>query len=134
MPARILLIEDNFDNLDLMTYLLTAFGYTILKVMNGEEGLELAQREKPDLILCDLQLPRLDGFEVVKQIRRDPELLNVPVVAVTASAMPEDLQKVVSAGFNGYLTKPIDSEQFVRQVEAYLRDDLRSGGPPESTL
>ena len=117
MAARILILDDNPENLDLMTFLLEAFGHTTLKAMDGEEGLELARREKPNLILCDLHMPKLDGFEVARQIRRDPQLSEVPLVAVTASAMQGDLEKVMSAGFNGYITKPIVPEQFVSRAE-----------------
>jgi len=112
MAARILIIDDNPENLELMTYLLGAFGHTMLKAMDGEEGLQLARREKPDLILCDVQMPKLDGFELARQIRRDPQLSDVPLVAVTASVMQGDLEKVMSAGFNAYVTKPIVPEDF----------------------
>ena len=132
MPARILVIDDNPENLDLMTYLLSAFGHRALKAVDGEEGLLLAKRERPDLILCDLQMPKLDGFELAQQIRLDPQLSDVPLVAVTASAMPDDLGKVMDAGFNGYITKPIVPEDFVSQAEEFLRVELRSGSirPP----
>ena len=77
MAARILILEDNLENPDLMTYLLDAFGHTTLKAMEGEEGLQLARRARPDLILCDLQMPKLDGFEMAWQIRRDVQLSDV---------------------------------------------------------
>jgi len=89
MPARILVIEDNSDNLELMSYLLTAFGHIVLKAMDGVEGLQLARREKPDLILCDVQMRKLDGFEVVRQVRQDSELSYMRIVAVTAYAMSD---------------------------------------------
>ena len=130
MPARILVIDDNPENLDLMTYLLSAFGHRALKAVDGEEGLLLAKRERPDLILCDLQMPRLDGFELAQQIRLDPQLSDVPLVAVTASAMPDDLGKVMDAGFNGYITKPIVPEEFVSRAEEFLKVELRSGATP----
>jgi CheY-like chemotaxis protein len=84
-------------------------------------------RERPDLILCDVQMPKLDGFEVARQVRRDPQLSNMSLVAVTASVMQGDLEKVMSAGFNGYITKPIVPEEFVIRAEEFLRVDLRSG-------
>jgi len=130
VPARILVIDDNPENLDLMTYLLSAFGHRALKAVDGEEGLLLAKRERPDLILCDLQMPRLDGFELAQQIRLDPQLSDVPLVAVTASAMPDDLGKVMDAGFNGYITKPIVPEEFVSRAEEFLKVELRSGATP----
>src|SRR5207253_9884226 len=78
------------DALPILTYLLRAFGHTTLKAMDGEEGLQLARRETSNLILCDLHMPKLDGFEVARQIRRDPQLSEVPLVAVTASARSEE--------------------------------------------
>ena len=130
MAARILVIEDNQENLDLMTYLLTAFGHSTLKAVDGQEGLELALRERPDLILCDLQMPKLDGFEVARQIRGDPQFSGVPIIAVTAYAMRDDRQKVMAAGFDGYITKPIVPEEFVSRAEEFLRISLRSGTQP----
>jgi two-component system cell cycle response regulator len=126
VPARILVIEDNQTNLDLMVYLLRNYGYAPLIACNGEEGLEAARREIPDLIICDLQMPKLDGYEVARQIRLDPRLSKLPVVAVTAFTMRGDRDKVLAAGFDGYLGKPIVPEEFVSQVEAFLRPDRRS--------
>lgn len=126
MPARILIIEDNQTNLDLMVYLLSNYGYAPLTACNGEEGLEAARREIPDLIICDLQMPKLDGYDVVRQIRLDPRLSKLPLVAVTAFTMRGDRDKVLAAGFDGYLGKPIVPEEFVSQVEAFLPPDRRS--------
>jgi CheY-like chemotaxis protein len=125
MRARLLVIEDNPENLGLMTYLLAAFGHVVLRAMDGQEGLRLARDEKPDLILCDRQMPKLDGFEVVRQIRGDPQLSNVPIVAVTAYAMGGYREKVMAAGFNGYITKPIIPEEFVTRAEGFLNAGLR---------
>jgi two-component system, cell cycle response regulator len=130
MPARILIIEDNPENLDLMSYLLTAFGHTVLKAVDGEEGVEVALRSKPDLILCDLQLPKLDGFEVAKQISDDAELSRTPIVAVTAYAMRGDRDRATASGFKGYITKPIVPEEFVSRTEEFLKTDLRSNLRP----
>src|ERR1051325_1896080 len=134
MPARILIVEDNPENLDLMTYLLEAFGHTVLKAMDGEAGVQVARSERPDLVLCDLQLPKLDGFEVAGQIRNSPELSKVPLVAVTAYAMRGDHDKVLAAGFKGYITKPIVPEEFVSQAEEFLRADLHSETQPAANL
>jgi CheY-like chemotaxis protein len=120
MPARILVIEDNNENLELMTYLLQAFGHPTLTARDGVEGLDVARREVPDLILCDLQMPRLDGFGVARELRRDARLAQVPLVAVTAFAMRDDRERVLAAGFDGYVTKPIVPEEFVGHVEAFL--------------
>ena len=121
MTARILVIEDNDENLELMTYLLQAFGHTTLTARDGVEGLDLARRQTPDLILCDLQMPRLDGFGVARALRQDAQFARIPLVAVTAFAMRDDRERVLASGFDGYVTKPIVPEEFVGQVEAFLR-------------
>jgi two-component system cell cycle response regulator len=126
MPAHILLIEDNPANLELMSYLLKAFGYSPLAAKDGPEGLAAAHSESPDLIICDVQLPTLDGYEVARRLKADPKLCTVPVVAVTALAMVGDRERVLAAGFDGYLAKPINPETFVGQVEAYLPPDCHA--------
>jgi two-component system cell cycle response regulator DivK len=129
MGSRILVIEDNPTNLELMTYLLNAFGHATLTAGDGRAGVEAALRELPDLILCDLALPLLDGFGVVRWLRAEPTLLGVPVVAVTASAMVGDRDKVIATGFDGYISKPITPETFVAEVERYLPEGGRSWPP-----
>jgi two-component system cell cycle response regulator len=119
--ARILIIEDNPENLELMRFLLQAFSHEALVARNGEEGLSVAARERPDLILCDIHMPKLDGYGVLAQLHQDPVLRKIPCVAVTALAMLGDRSKVLDAGFNGYISKPIEPEKFVAEVEAYLK-------------
>jgi CheY-like chemotaxis protein len=126
MPARILIIEDNPANLELMSYLLTAFGHVALGAKDGEEGLATARGSAPDLILCDLQLPGMDGHAVVREIKADPALRAIPLVAVTAFAMVGDRDKVLASGFDGYVAKPIDPETFVAHVETFVPPDQRS--------
>jgi CheY-like chemotaxis protein len=123
MGARILVIEDNPTNLELMTYLLRAFGHTPLTAGDGEAGVEAALRERPDLVLCDLAMPRLDGYGVVRRLKADPALRHIPVVAVTASAMVGDRDRVIATGFDGYISKPIDPETFVAEVEGFLAEE-----------
>ncbi len=118
--GRILLIEDNPTNLQLMAYLLTAFGYTVLPAEDGVKGLELVGREAIDLIICDVHLPEMDGYEVAARLKGDPDLRRIPLVAVTAMAMVGDRNKVLAAGFDGYIPKPIEPELFVQQVESFL--------------
>ncbi len=130
MPARILVIEDNRDNLEVMTYLLKAFGYEVLTARDGEEGLEVARHELPDLVLSDLQMPQVDGYEVARALRKDPRLARLPLVAVTAYAMRGDRDRVLAAGFDGYIAKPIVPEEFVSQVEAFLKPAHPSPAPP----
>src|SRR5271155_2924663 len=106
MAARILVIEDNSDNLDLMAYLLGAFGHTVVTARDGEEGLEAARREAFDLIVCDVQMPKVDGYGVARQLKADTQLRRIPLVAVTAFAMVGDRDKILAAGFDGYIAKP----------------------------
>lgn len=118
--ARILIIDDNQANLDLMVYLLKAFKHTTLAALSGEQGLATARRDKPDLIVCDVHMPDIDGYAVAGQIRADTELSHMPLIAVTALAMVGDRDKVLAAGFDGYISKPIDPETFVSVVETFL--------------
>ena len=126
MSARILIIEDNSANMELMCYLLHAFGHVVLSANDGLLGCRMARSEAPDLILCDIHLPRLDGFGVVKELKHDLCTALVPAIAVTAQAMVGDRDKLMQAGFDGYICKPIEPEVFVAQVDAYLPEALRS--------
>src|SRR5690242_5182820 len=126
MAAKILVVEDNSANLELMCYLLKAHGYETVEARDGQAGIETAMGERPDLVVCDLQLPVVDGFTVVRRIRERPELSAVPVLAVTAFAMVGDREKVMGAGFDGYIAKPIAPESFADQVAAFLPASLRS--------
>lgn len=134
MPARILVIEDNPANLELMSYLLKAFGHSVCSAADGEEGLAAARRERPELIVCDLQLPRMDGYEVARQLKRDPAMRAIPIVAVTAFAMVGDRDKVMAAGFDGYIAKPINPETFIQDVEAYMRSTERGAAPAPAAV
>jgi CheY-like chemotaxis protein len=129
MAARILVIEDNAANLELVRYLLTYSGYTVLSANDGAQGLALARQGRPDLIICDLQMPELDGYEVLEQLRRDAGGAGLRIVALTAFSMPKDRDKVLTAGFDGYLSKPIEPEAFVAQIETYLPAELRRPRP-----
>jgi two-component system cell cycle response regulator len=139
MGARILVIEDNPANLELMSYLLRAFGHEVLSAMDGETGLEIARREGPDLIVCDIQIPKVNGLEVARRLKSHPSLGKIPLVAVTAFAMVGDRDKVLAAGFDGYIAKPIIPDKFVHQVEAFLpgfdriTPDLSATSPPIAT-
>ena len=130
MSVKILVIEDNSANLQLMVYLLQAFGYVPRTATNGAAGLEIAGSERFDLIICDVQMPGLDGYDVVRELRRFPPDQQCPVVAVTALAMVGDREKLLAVGFDGYLSKPIDPESFVGEVGQFLRppDGSSSGG------
>jgi CheY-like chemotaxis protein len=127
MPAaRILVVEDNPANLALMDYLLRAFGYTVISATDGDQGIVVAIRERPDLILMDLQLPTITGFEAAHRIRASSPAASAPIVAVTAFAMVGDRERVLGEGFDGYISKPINPETFITQIEAFLPQSLRA--------
>lgn len=119
--ARILVIEDNAVNLALVDYLLHHAGHQVMSATTGEAGLALAQADPPALVLCDLQLPGLDGYGVLAALRAAAITAGVPVVALTAFSMPDDRERVRTAGFDGYLTKPIEPEGFIGQVAVFLQ-------------
>lgn len=123
MLSSILVIEDNPANLELVRFLLTYHGYTVLLARDGQEGVTVALKEKPGLILCDLQMPGFNGYEVLRELRGK---INAVIVALTAFSMPNDRQNVLSAGFDGYMSKPIDPEKFMSEVESYLPSDQRA--------
>ena len=103
-----------------MVYLLTAFGHEALEAHDGIEGIERAGREKLDLILLDIHMPRMDGYEAARHLGKMPECDGIPIVAVTALAMVGDREKILASGFNGYIAKPLDPETFAAQVQGYL--------------
>lgn len=120
MSVRVLVIEDNPANMELVSYILGKFGYEVDAAMDGESGVRLAQACAPGLVICDLQLPGIDGFEVVRRLKAMPQLRQVPVLAVTAYAMVGDRERVLAAGFDGYIAKPIDPQYFVQQITSVL--------------
>lgn len=130
MPTRILVIEDDAFSRELVRYLLAQRGYAVLEAADGGTGLELALSAHPDLVLCDLQMPVLNGFEVVQRLRSNPLWPVVPVIAVTAFSMPGDRDIALAAGFDDYLSKPITPEIFVEQIAAFLPPGLRLPSPP----
>ncbi len=120
MKRKILVIEDNEQNIYLMTFILENNGYEVVQARDGREGIELAGRVKPTLILLDIQLPDIDGYDVARELRSNPALDDVPIVAVTSYAMAGDREKCLDAGCVGYITKPINPETFVAEMEKYL--------------
>lgn len=120
MKGKILLIEDNEQNRYLETFLLEQRGYEVIAAPDGTRGIERAERERPRMILLDIQLPGMDGYAVARALRNNPALRDVPIVAVTSYAMAGDREKTIAAGCNGYLEKPIDPETFVSDVERHL--------------
>jgi two-component system, cell cycle response regulator len=119
--ARILVVDDNRANLDLMLYLLRAFGHDPEGASDGIAGFEAARSGEFALVLADILMPGIDGYEFARRFKADPLLSSTPLVAVTALAMPGDRERVTEAGFNGCIAKPIEPQTFVATVEAYLR-------------
>ena len=119
---RVLVVEDNQLNLELVTDLLEVAGYGVLSATSAEAGIELAGRERPDLILMDIRLPRMDGFAAVAILKRDPVTRRIPTVALTAQAMKGDEEAALVSGFDGYIAKPINTKTFAESVARYLDD------------
>ncbi len=120
MTKTVLIVEDNELNMKLFHDLLEAHGYATLETKNGNEVLDLARREKPDLILMDIQLPEVSGLDVTKWLKEDEELKHIPVIAVTAFAMKGDEQKIREGGCEDYISKPISVTGFIEVIEKYL--------------
>lgn len=120
MSACVLIIEDSPLSLELATDILEAAGYTVLQASTAERGLELAQSSAPDLILMDIRLPGMDGYAAVKALKSDPRTRTIPTVALTAQAMKGDDEAALDAGFDGYLSKPIDTRTFVQSASRFL--------------
>jgi two-component system, cell cycle response regulator DivK len=118
--ARVLIIEDNENNMELISFILEVNGDQILKAVNGLEGVLRALHDKPDYIILDIQLPDIDGLEVLKRIRTSEEGKNIPVIAMTSYAMSGDKEKMLKAGCNGYIEKPIDPERVISQIKEVL--------------
>ena len=128
MKTRVLIIEDNAQNLYLATYLLRSAGCEVFQSRDGRKGIELASRMPLDLILVDIQLPILDGYQVTRALRRDLGLKEIPIVAVTSYAMPGDREKALAAGCTGYIEKPINPDTFIAEVRRHLSPRRPSEG------
>jgi len=125
--ARILVVEDHEDNMTLVAYLLRAHGFFPELAYTGEAGIALALEHLPELILLDILMPGMDGYEVAAAVRGFPQLAQTRIVAVTASAMVGDRERIVAAGFDGYIQKPIDPERFIGEVQRFLPAALTHG-------
>jgi CheY-like chemotaxis protein len=121
MKAKILLVEDNDQNRYLATFLLERAGYEVIHAKNGRDALALADSQPPDLILMDIQMPEMDGYEAAQILRMKPKFEQVPLVAVTSYAMPGDQDRALRLGFAGYVEKPIATDTFVAEIEAFLQ-------------
>ena len=121
----ILIIEDNEVNRVLVRDMLRFKGYSTLEAQSAEEGIRVAREKKPALILMDFHLPKMNGIEALQALRADAETSAIPVIAVTASAMPEDRKKILEAGFDGIQTKPIHIVEFLNSVEQALKSSAK---------
>jgi len=120
MTKRILIVEDTEDNRQILRDLLTVAGYELLEAIDGEAGVAMASAEKPDLILMDIQLPQIDGYEATRRIKADPALRHIPIVAVTSYALSGDEEKTRAAGCDAYVAKPFSPRQLLAKVRELL--------------
>jgi two-component system cell cycle response regulator DivK len=120
MSRSILVVEDQEDNRRILRDLLVSAGYEMVEAVNGEEGVALAERLSPDLILMDMQLPGLDGYEAMRQIKADPVLRRIPIIAVTSYALSGDDEKARQAGCDAYVAKPYSPRALLVKIREYL--------------
>ena len=120
--STILIVEDHEKNMKLVRDILRHHGHATLEAVTGEQGVALALERRPELILMDIQLPGIDGVEALRRIREDRALDAVPVIAISASVMPDDQRHIVASGFDAFLTKPISLKPFLATVERFLKD------------
>jgi two-component system cell cycle response regulator DivK len=121
MSKRILIVEDHEDNRRIVRDLLTSVGYELIEAVTGEEGVEFAERHVPDLILMDIQLPGLDGYEATRRIKSKAELRAIPIIAVTSFALSGDDVKALQAGCDAYVTKPFSPRELLAKIREYLQ-------------
>jgi len=122
MAIVILIVEDAPKNLKLARDLLMVSGYTTIEATDGEQGVELARTKKPDLILMDVQMPKMNGLEATRILKADTTTSNIPVLALTSYAMKGDKERILEVGCNGYLAKPFDIQELLKQVAKYLSE------------
>jgi CheY-like chemotaxis protein len=122
MNINTLIIEDNENNMYLTSFLLRNSGHKVYQAFDGQKGVDLAREIVPDLILLDIQLPKMNGYDVARALRADPALKTIPIIAITSYAMPGDKEKALEAGCNGYIKKPINPDTFIDDIESYLNE------------
>ena len=120
MTKRILIIEDQEDNRAIMRDLLTGAGFELIEAADGEEGVKLARSERPDLILMDISIPIIDGWEATQVLKHDPSTKQIPIIALTAHALASDREKAMEVGCDGYLAKPCEPRAVVAEVQRFL--------------
>ena len=121
--AKILIVEDNEMNRDMLSRRLVRRGYQIVMAVDGEEGIAMAKTESPDLVLMDMSLPVIDGWEAARRLKAEPSTRAIPVIGLTAHAMAGDREKVIAAGCDDYDTKPVELPRLLQKIEALLRSD-----------
>jgi len=120
---KILVVEDDQDNREMVIKVLKHNGYRAIEAVDGEEAIERAKAENPDLILLDCYIPKMDGYEVARRLKGDQGLHHIPIIALTAHAMKGNREEALAAGFDGYITKPIDVRELPRQIEHFLKQN-----------
>ena len=126
LPGKILIVDDNQDSRELVVKILKNRGYHTIEAVDGEEALEKAVAERPDLILMDRSLPKIDGYEVTRRLKSQQEFKDIPIVALTAHAMRGDREKALEAGCEGYISKPINVRELPELITSYLRGKKES--------
>ncbi len=124
MKLKVLIIEDNEQNMYMLSFLLEKNNYEVLQAFNGLEGIKAAIEKSPDVILLDIQLPEMDGYQIALELRKRNDLNNIPIVAVTSHAMVGDREKAIASGATGYIEKPIDPDNFIKRMESYFSEEL----------
>ena len=126
--GHILVVEDNQDNYELVRTILDLAGYDSFQAINGRDGVDAARKQKPDLILMDMALPEMDGWDATARIREDPETRHIPMVALTVHTLPAERKRALDAGVDAYISKPFDAAQFIQVIESMLEESRLSGG------
>jgi len=124
MKIKVLIIEDNIQNMYMLSYLLESENYEVIQTFSGIGGIEAAIKDKPDIILLDIQLPHMDGYEVAIRLRQIESIKDTPIIAVTSYAMQGDKEKALESGATGYIEKPINPDTFISQMESFLPENI----------
>lgn len=122
MPKLILIVDDDSKNLELFRDVLQVVGYTTIEATNGKQGIDLAKARQPGLILLDMQMPVMDGFEALRILKGDAATRNIPVIVLTSYAMKGDKERIFKAGCDGYIAKPVDIDELLKKVAEYFPD------------
>jgi CheY-like chemotaxis protein len=123
--GHVLVVEDNLDNYELVRTILEMVGYDTFLAINGRDGVNAARKQKPDLVLMDMSMPEMDGWDATKRIRENPETAQIPIIALTVHTLPLEMKRALDAGVDAYLPKPYDAGQLIRVVEGTLKNSKR---------